>query len=106
MKLQMLGVLVAGLAVAGNAAAQRYDDYGDRGNGRYDYARVVRVDPIIVSDYRDEPSERCYERSSSPGYSDRGGDYRDGGYSNPGSRGLATVLGGVAGAVLGSRVGG
>lgn len=71
MKTLLLGALVMGLAVAGNATAQRYDNgYRDNGrggyeDGRYEYARVVRVDPIIVSDaYTERTSERCYNRPS------------------------------------------
>ncbi|MFT4248200.1 MAG: glycine zipper 2TM domain-containing protein [Pseudomonas sp.] len=110
MKTLLLGVLTTGLLVAGGASAQRYDD--DRGaddRGAYDYARVVRVDPIIVSDYSERREPRCYERPAD-GYSERGGDYYGNrGYAdsgNPGGRSLATVVGGVAGAVLGSQVGG
>ncbi len=110
MKPLMLGVLVAGLAVAGSAAAQRYDSRDDgrseRYEDNYDYARVVRVDPIIVADDRDLSRERCYQRPSERSYDGREGYYREGGDSDSGNRGLATVLGGVAGAVLGSRVGG
>ncbi|WP_434028533.1 glycine zipper 2TM domain-containing protein [[Pseudomonas] boreopolis] len=109
MKTLMLGVLTTGLLVAGSASAQRYDGRYD--GGVYDYARVVRVDPIIVSDYAERSEPRCYERPAD-GYVDRGGGYYDGyggGYASPGNRSgrsLATVVGGVAGAVLGSRVGG
>ena len=128
-------VLTAALAVGvvGSAAAQdygRYDDYGDRGyssgggysgGGTYDYARVVRADPIIVPVRGPrETTERCYERPASGGYVENGyrgdGYYNDGygggGYGSDGYRGTdggrsaATVVGGIAGALLGSRVGG
>lgn len=108
MKTLLLAVLTTGLLTAGGASAQRYDDrYGDD-RGVYDYARVVRVDPIIVSDYAERSEPRCYERPAD-GYSDGGGYYGDGGYASsgdPAGRSLATVVGGVAGAVLGSQVGG
>lgn len=108
MKTLLLGVLTTGLLAAGSASAQRYDDRYDDDRGAYDYARVVRVDPIIVSDYVERSEPRCYERPAD-GYSD-GDDYYGDGYhassSNPAGRSLATVIGGVAGAVLGSRVGG
>jgi uncharacterized protein YcfJ len=112
-------LLTAALAVgvAGSAAAQdygRYDGYRDRGyanSGAYDYARVVRADPIIVPVRGPrETTERCYERPASDGYVENG--YRnDGYYSNgyrrsDGGRSAATVVGGIAGALLGSRVGG
>ncbi|NYI18339.1 hypothetical protein FHR53_001826 [Xanthomonas arboricola] len=116
MKTLVLGALVMGLAVAGNATAQRYDSgYRDtyRGGyeeGRYEYARVVRVDPVIVSDsYNERSSERCYNRPSDGYYTSNDGYYRDGGsYGGPNAsnRGVASVIGGIAGAVLGSQVGG
>ncbi|AOD15530.1 glycine zipper 2TM domain-containing protein [Xanthomonas fragariae] len=116
MKTLVLGALVIGLVVAGNATAQRYDSgYRDNGRGsyeegRYEYARVVRVEPIIVSDsYNERTSERCYNRPADGYYTSNDGDYRDGGnYGQPGvsNRGVASVIGGIAGAVLGSQVGG
>lgn len=82
----------------------------------YDYARVVRVDPIIVDDSSSDP--RCHERSQD-GYvvDDRGfrneGYRREEGYRDDEQRRVtesgrqwATILGGVAGAVLGSQIGG
>lgn len=115
MKTLVLGALVMGLVVAGDATAQRYDggysNYGRSGyeDGRYEYARVVRVDPIIVADsYNERTSERCYDRPSNGYYTSNDGYYRDGGYSQSdvSNRGVASVIGGIAGAVLGSRVGG
>lgn len=124
----MGSLLVLGLVAAGSAQAQRYrDDAGYRDDGRYyddgryddnrnsgdvgyDYARVVRVDPIIVrDDARDAP--RCYDRPAQGTYSggrdDYGGGYGNGGVTgNSTGRNLATVIGGVAGAVVGSRFGG
>ena len=96
----------------------------------YDYARVVRVDPVIGSSYgygSPTPSNpRCYDATDRGGYA--GDPYRNGNYGNDpygsgnygndpyypqqsgyGSttgRTVATVLGGIAGAVLGSKVGG
>lgn len=118
----VLGMLVAGLAVAGSAQAQRYrDDGGYRDEGRYydtrdndndgdvgyDYARVVRVDPIIVRDQNREPA-RCYDRPAQGSYGGGGGDYYGDNTPtvNAPGRSLATVIGGVAGAVVGSRFGG
>ncbi|UYB53619.1 glycine zipper 2TM domain-containing protein [Xanthomonas sp. AM6] len=111
-------LLTAALAVGvvGSAAAQdygRYDDYRDRGysgNGAYDYARVVRADPVIVPVRGPrETTERCYERPASDEYVENGyrsGYYSDGYRGNDGGRSAATVVGGIAGALLGSRVGG
>lgn len=135
--LPFAGVLILGGLTAFNASAQRYDDgqyrpdprYDDgqyrpgnpqNDNGpAYDYARVVRVDPIIVGGDQGR-GERCYERSDvdyvqgnngngygNDGYVDRGydnGSYQRGG--NESGRQIATVIGGLAGAVLGSRIGG
>jgi len=109
--------------------APRYDDGRYRGNGSnsntpvYDNARVVRVDPIIVDS--GGRNERCYERNDgSYVYGGNDDPYRNDGYRNSGAydtggygngqyrqgsdtgRQLATVIGGIAGAVLGSRVGG
>lgn len=115
MKTLVLGALVMGLVVSGNAAAQRYDsgyrDYSRSGyeDGRYEYARVVRVQPIIVTDsYNERTRERCYDRPANGYYTYNDGYYRDGGYAQAGvsNRGVASVIGGIAGAVLGSQVGG
>jgi uncharacterized protein YcfJ len=141
--------LALGLALAaGSALAQTYggyeqdpysdpygsrvtnavpDRYGNRSTAIYDYARVIRVDPIIDSRYRDNGrntyasngrytvvnGQRCYESSGGRYVTDR--DYR--GYNDPYApqqdpygtttgRTLATVIGGVAGALIGSKVGG
>jgi len=115
----LLGVWVVGLAVAGSAQAQRYRDDGYRDDDRYydarddqrddvgyDYARVVRVDPVIVRDPAQD-SPRCYDRPAQ-GSDGGNGYYGDGGAptANSPGRSLATVIGGVAGAVVGSRFGG
>lgn len=125
--------LALGLAATGTASAQSYggydgypaptsQGYSDAG-GYYDYARVVRVDPVIRSGYRQTSGTRCYSEQGSyaGGYGNDGtyrndgygnGGYRDGGYNRGyggGStvgRNVATIVGGVVGAALGSRVGG
>lgn len=102
----LTAALVVG--VIGSAAAQdygypRYDTYRDRGYGgaSYEYARVVRADPILVQVRGPrETTERCYDRPASGGY------VSDGYYRNDGARTASTVAGGIAGALLGSRVGG
>lgn len=122
-----LGVLLIGVACIGPASAQsRYADYynqrygdqyadddggryggNDRDGGNYDYARVVRVDPIIAPP--PPPQQQCYYRDADDAYT-QGGDYYDGTgqqrQSTPGGRVAATIAGGVIGAVVGSRFGG
>jgi hypothetical protein len=149
-------LLVLGLAAAtGSAFAQagypadayppaRDDVYAGSAGAQFDQARVVRVDPVIVSGYGNDADasqgRRCRSRRDDgyvgdDGYRDpyagrdyRNVDYRDNGYSdgyrndgyrndgyrNDGyrsggsdtGRNVATVVGGVVGAVLGSKVGG
>jgi uncharacterized protein YcfJ len=149
-------LLAMGLATAvvGTASAQTYGGYNNSGynNGRYtntvpdrygnssgaiyDYARVLRVDPVIDSRYNDNRysssrygsnnayagngytnvnGQRCYEssgRQANGGYV-QNGTYRNdpyypqqGRYGTDTGRTVATVVGGIAGAVLGSKVGG
>lgn len=102
------------------------------GQGHYEWARVLRVDPVFdgrsrpVYDRRECETRRDGYASRDPrdhGYGDayRGGDrydpygdtYRGGDRHDPygqsrrddSGRLVATVLGGIAGAVLGSRIG-
>src|SRR5690606_3230148 len=135
--LPLAGVLVLGCLLALPAAAQRYDDgryrpqlaagdwrqddgrYYDDNGPAYDYARVVRVDPIIVGDGGRQG--QCYERNDGDyvygpdgyrqdrrGVRDYGDDRYGGGYrqGSEGARQVATVIGGLAGAIIGSRIGG
>lgn len=111
------------------------DDYRgnagyQQGEASYDYARVIRVDPVTGSSRGTAAygNQRCYESQSAGGYQSggyygngndgyRNDSYGNGGYygndpyrsaqngSNTG-RSVATVLGGIAGAVLGSKIGG
>ena len=140
-------LLAVGLAAtAGVASAQSYydgnsyygndnrafvqpDRYGNNSGVVYDYARVLRVDPVIGSGYGSYPAssgQRCYSSPANGGYVTNDPYRRDGYYGrddygrdpydrNPyGSsrhgtetgRTMATVIGGIAGAVLGSKVGG
>jgi len=131
MKRLSAAVLAIGLLTTGMASAQSSRYYGtedrDREQPYYDYARVVRVDPVIDSGYRSTGGgERCYYRDADDVYARDvrrddvydNGDYRDvygqdrygddrrypaGG--NGSGRTVATVIGGIAGAVLGSKVG-
>jgi surface antigen len=143
MKRLSASLLAAGLAFAGTAAAQssgyysgqQDGDYGSSQGATYDYARVLRVDPVIGSDYgngnrRTQDSARCHYRQAddvyagNDGYHDRDDGYRDDRYQdrdgyysgndgyrdnrgngNEASRTVATVIGGIAGAVLGSKIG-
>lgn len=133
------------VAAAGTASAQSYgsyrndpyyrntsgytnaypDRYGNSGNAIYDYARVLRVDPVIDSRYGGTRvangygnGQRCYTNTTpgvyeGDGYVRNDGYYRNdpyypqqGGYGTNTGRTMATVIGGIAGAVLGSKVGG
>lgn len=137
-KLFASSFLALGLAAAvGTASAQSdydsrddyspqptVDRYGNSSGSQYDYARVVRVDPVIESGYPASQQQRCYTRQDGGYYNgddryDRDGDYRDDGYrddryrDDPDYRGgtetgrnVATVIGGIVGAALGSQVGG
>ena len=144
MKRMGISFLAVALAAAtGVASAQSsygdrpYGDYGDRyaapqvyrggdyEGARYDYARVLRVDPVIVQGrgYPTRDGRRCETRRDGyaggdgyrddyygGGYGDRDyRDYRDEPYRDQrrdeNGRMVATVIGGIAGAVLGSRIG-
>ncbi len=141
MKRLTASMLAASLAFAGSAVAQSSAYYPAQEEGyrssngyaspgaTYDYARVLRVDPLIGSGYgrSSSVSRQCHESQSDEvytgtdrnygngnGYSRSGGYYgndayngRNDGYarSNEGSRTVATVIGGIAGAVLGSKIG-
>ena len=130
-------ILAAGLiAATGAASAQNAgyaspvdDRYAEADAPYYDYARVLRVDPVLPSGYRSTrtSSNECYSEDGyytdngndgryDDRYSDRddqsGSRYesRDGRYDNEygtrTGRNVATVIGGIVGAALGSKVGG
>lgn len=139
-RLSIAIVAAIGLAAGSPAAFAQSSSYYQPGNGYsngyqqgeayYDYARVIRVDPVLdgsVSRTSNVNGQRCYETTtagryerdgyygSDPYYGNRGG-YRNDGYQDPYNRSpqygnntgrtVATIVGGVAGAVLGSKVGG
>ena len=115
----------------GGYGNDRYDPqgYGSQGQAHYDYARVIRVDPVLDGDdrgyyntrtsgYYGDAGQRCYETTTAGRY-ERDGYYRNDrgydrygrpnggyGYGNEGGRNVATIVGGIAGAVLGSKMGG
>ena len=75
-------------ATTGFAHAQTYNgsnaQYGQSSGTRYDYARVLRVDPVLDSTgggTYPTAGQRCYERQQTVagGYDDR---YNNGGYGN------------------------
>lgn len=138
-RLVLSALAVAMAATAGAASAQSYRDpygiapYGDYGHRsregvQYDYARVLRVDPVFDDGraYPARDAQRCRTRRDD--YAGRD-PYDDDYYGNGGYRGdpygdayrrddpyrdarrdengrmVATVIGGIAGAVLGSKVG-
>lgn len=107
-----------------------YQQGNQQGDAQYDYARVIRVDPVL-GNYRNTSTsaygnQRCYETQSAGSYSrdGYGGAYGNGyrgndgyygndpygrsqyGSGNTTGRNVATVVGGIAGAVLGSKIGG
>lgn len=117
------------VAATGLASAQGYrgPSYGQDAYTRYDYARVIRVDPVFDrygSGYATSGSQRCYNREThvrgdgygegyyrNDGYARRDEGYYDqyGNYRRSGSQAgatAATVVGGIVGAVIGSQVGG
>ncbi len=135
-------ILAAGLVAAtGLASAQNAgypspvdDRYAEADAPYYDYARVLRVDPVLPSDYRPTrtSSNECYSEDgyySDNGYDGRGDSRYDGRnyesdrdrsrngsygrddrydseYGTRTGRNVATVIGGIVGAALGSKVGG
>ena len=124
-------VVAIGLAAGSTAAfaqssnyyppANDYNRY-QQGEAYYDYARVIRVDPVLDGSSRTTTynGQRCYETTTASRY-ERDGYYGNPGYRNDGyydpynrspqygsntGRNVATIVGGVAGAVLGSKIGG
>ena len=131
MKSYFVGVFGLVLVVAASSVeAQTYERYDSRYSTGiesaseqpyYDYARVIRVDPVLDRGYRNVPAQtrRCYQRQDRGRYTSDPymGGYRDDGYYRDRSgygrdygrdsgRVAAGVIGGIAGAVIGSKVGG
>ena len=129
MKRLSAALLAIGLVSSSAAFAQSnydpsrngYSNGNEQGEAYYDYARVIRVDPVVDGRYSSTSTsngQRCYETTTAGGYERDGvygnDGYRNGGYNDPygnsqygtgTGRNIATVVGGIAGAVLGSKVG-
>lgn len=93
--------------------------------GYSDYARVIRVDPVLDDGYATAPgaTRRCYSQTSidrydrDPYYADHGGygygrdpyydrdPYGDRRYGTRAGSDASAVIGGIIGAVLGSKIG-
>lgn len=134
-------ILAAGLIAASGAVSAQSAGYpttagryAEADAPHYDYARVLRVDPVLQSGYRPTrvSSNQCYSEDGyytdngddsryddryndrndqSNRYENRDDNYsRDGRYNNEygtqTGRNVATVIGGIVGAALGSKVGG
>lgn len=138
MKRLSASILALSLAVTAAPVSAQYqhlqpypDSRGHVSGAQYDYARVVRVDPVFGGGYAGRDARvQCREQPTyvggdryDPGYygQDRYGrdgyardGYYDRGYGDPyaGRQGgqagatVATVVGGIVGAVIGSQVGG
>lgn len=130
-----VSILAAGLLAASGAASAQNSGHPDRYSQAeapyYDYARVLRVDPVLQSGYRptrvssnecysedgyytdsgygdrddDRYNDRYSDRNDDRRYESRDGRYSDG-YGTQTGRNVATVIGGIVGAALGSKVGG
>jgi len=96
--LQTIGL---SLALTGAAVAQSFGgDARFGGDAEYDWARVVRVDPIIEN--FEEPVERDVCRSEPVEYYEPRYAYRDG---DPRNGAGGAVLGAIIGGALGNQVG-
>ncbi|WP_256646595.1 glycine zipper 2TM domain-containing protein [Thermomonas paludicola] len=115
--LLVLGLVAGSSTAFAQSSADRYGDaYSNDGGseGYFDYARVIRVDPVLDEGYRNatDYGRRCRDsttagRYESDGYYSRGyDDYGRRPRSGEAGRNVATIAGGIVGAVLGSKVGG
>lgn len=133
-----VSILAAGLLAASGVASAQNSGHPERYSQAeapyYDYARVLRVDPVLQSGYPPTraSSNECYsedgyytdsgydggddhhddrysgrynDRYDERRYESRDGRYNDG-YGTQTGRNVATVIGGIVGAALGSKVGG
>ena len=128
--MKRLSAALLAIGLVSSSAAFAQSNYYPSGNGyngyqqgeaHYDYARVIRVDPVLDGRYSrttNYSGQRCYE-STTAGRYERDGYYGNDAYRNDAydaygrpqagttaGRNIATIAGGIAGAVLGSKVGG
>lgn len=94
---RLTAALLVAVGLASSSAAFAQSNYYPSGNGYsgqqqgeayYDYARVIRVDPVFDGRNGGIPSsnrQRCYETTSAGSY-ERDGDYRNDGYRTDGYR--------------------
>ena len=94
MKLQRIAVLLALPCLALTQVAQASHDDDTEGGGVYDYAKVVRVDPMIRHVRISQPRRECSQEQVPVYESERG--YRS---ATP------TILGGIIGGVVGNTMG-
>ncbi len=87
-----LSTVVLALVAQAAAAGGRWDD--GRGRGQ-EYARVVRVEPIIQRHRYEVPVRQCWQETG----------YRDTDVPARANATGAAIAGGVAGAILGSQIG-
>jgi len=93
-------VALAIAAVSGSALADNGRHNGDRNHGRgnrdAEYARVVRVEPLMERVRYSVPVEQCWNE----------GRVRDDGYRGGSSKAGAAIMGSVVGAIFGNAIGG
>ncbi len=94
MKLQRIAILLALPCLALTQVAQASHDDDADGGGIYDYAKVVRVDPLMRHVRVSQPRRECYQEQVPVYESERG--YRS---ATP------TILGGIIGGVVGNTMG-
>lgn len=94
---RLTAALLVAVGLASSSAAFAQSNYYPSGNGYngqqqgeayYDYARVIRVDPVFDGRYGGTSSSNrqlCYETTSAGSY-ERDGDYRNDGYRTDGYR--------------------
>jgi len=86
-----------GLIAALPAAAGHEESVSAETRGRYDTARVVRVEPIVTVVRVSEPRRRCWDEDYVVRHEDRG--HRRGGTAG------STILGGIIGGAVGNAFG-